>query len=79
MSSAHEGDRILGSLGSADGKGLVRMQHRLESDVGDVWSALTDPARLAVWYGEGRTAVGRRIPRTALFQRLGGNRANRGV
>jgi uncharacterized protein YndB with AHSA1/START domain len=52
MSNAHDGDRILGSLGSSDGKGSVRMQDRLESAIGEVWSALTDPVRLAVWYGE---------------------------
>ena len=52
MSNAYEGDRILGSLGTSKGKGLVRMQDRLDSVIGEVWSALTDPARLAVWYGE---------------------------
>ena len=24
----------------------------LDTDIGDVWSALTDPSRLARWYGE---------------------------
>jgi uncharacterized protein YndB with AHSA1/START domain len=51
-SSAQPGSRILGSLGSANGKGVVRMQDRLNSAIHDVWSALTDPARLASWYGE---------------------------
>lgn len=46
------GRRILGSLGSADGKGVVRMEDRLDSDLDDVWSALSDPSRLARWYGE---------------------------
>ena len=46
------GGRILGRLGSAEGKGVVRMQDRLGTGIGDVWSALTDPARLARWYGE---------------------------
>ena len=46
------GGRILGSLGSADGKGVVRMQDRFDTDIDDVWSALTDPSRLARWYGE---------------------------
>ena len=46
------GGRILGSLGSADGKGVVRMEDRFDTDIGDVWSALTDPSRLARWYGE---------------------------
>ncbi len=44
--------RILGSLRSADGKGVVRMEDRFDTDVEDVWSALTDPSRLARWYGE---------------------------
>ena len=46
------GGRILGSLGSADGKGVVRMEDRFDTGIDDVWSALTDPARLARWYGE---------------------------
>ena len=46
------GGRILGRLGSAEGKGVVRMQDRFDTDIGDVWSALTDPARLARWYGQ---------------------------
>ncbi len=44
--------RILGRLSSADGKGVVRMQDRFDTDVDDVWSAVTEPARLARWYGE---------------------------
>jgi len=51
-SNAREGGRILGSLGSAEGKGIVRMEDRFDSDIDDVWSALTDPSRLARWYGE---------------------------
>src|SRR6478609_6786353 len=51
-SNARGGVRILGSLGSADGKGIVRMEDRFDTDADDVWSALTDPARLARWYGE---------------------------
>ena len=44
--------RILGSLRSADGKGVVRMEDRYDTDVDDLWSALTDPGRLACWMGE---------------------------
>jgi len=51
-SNADAGNRILGSLRSADGKGVVRMQDRFDTDTGDLWSALTDPSRLARWYGE---------------------------
>jgi uncharacterized protein YndB with AHSA1/START domain len=46
------GHRILGSLRSADGKGIVRMQDRFDTDIDDLWSALTDPVRLARWLGE---------------------------
>ena len=45
------GPKILGSLRSADGKGVVRMEDRVYTDIEDVWSALTDPSRLALWYG----------------------------
>ena len=44
--------RILGSLRSVDGKGAVRMQDRYDTDVEDLWAALTDPERLARWIGE---------------------------
>jgi uncharacterized protein YndB with AHSA1/START domain len=51
-SEARGGARVLGSLGSADGKGVVRLQDRLDAGIEDVWSALTDPVRLGRWYGE---------------------------
>ena len=51
-SNAISGGRILGSLHSADGKGVVRMEYRVDADIDDVWSALTEPSRLARWYGE---------------------------
>jgi uncharacterized protein YndB with AHSA1/START domain len=51
-SNARPGARILGSLRSADGKGIVRMQDRFDTDIDDVWSAFTDPRRLARWIGE---------------------------
>jgi uncharacterized protein YndB with AHSA1/START domain len=51
-SNARGGSRILGSLRSADGKGVVRMEDRFDTDIDDVWSALTDPVRLARWLGE---------------------------
>ena len=46
------GTRILGSLRSADGKGVVRVEDRYDTDIDDLWSALTDPGRLARWYGQ---------------------------
>jgi len=51
-SNARPGTRILGSLRSADGKGVVRMEDRFDADIANLWSALTDPARLARWMGE---------------------------
>jgi uncharacterized protein YndB with AHSA1/START domain len=51
-SNAREGTRILGSLRSADGTGVVRIEDRYETDIDDLWSALTEPRRLARWYGE---------------------------
>jgi uncharacterized protein YndB with AHSA1/START domain len=51
-SNGREEGRILGSLGSAEGKGIVRMEDRFDTDIDNVWSALTDPSRLAGWYGE---------------------------
>jgi len=52
MTSNGGGIRILGTLRSADGKGVVRMQDRFDTDIDDLWSALTDPGRLARWYGQ---------------------------
>jgi hypothetical protein len=46
------GVRVLGSLGSADGFGTVRIEDRFDTDIDEVWSALTEPERLARWYGE---------------------------
>jgi uncharacterized protein YndB with AHSA1/START domain len=43
---------VLGSLHSVDGEGVVRMEDRLDTGIDDLWGALTDPQRLAHWYGE---------------------------
>jgi uncharacterized protein YndB with AHSA1/START domain len=51
-SNAQPGARILGSLRSADGTGIVRIEARYDTDIDDLWSALTDPRRLARWYGQ---------------------------
>jgi uncharacterized protein YndB with AHSA1/START domain len=50
--NARPGPRILGSLRSADGKGVVRMQDRFDTGITDLWPALTDPRRLARWIGD---------------------------
>ncbi len=44
--------RTLGTLRAADGKGIVRLEDRFDTDIDDLWSALTDPLRLARWLGE---------------------------
>ena len=44
--------RIVGSVRSADGRGIVRMEDVFGTDIDDLWSALTDPHRLARWLGE---------------------------
>ena len=46
------GTRILGYLRSAEGTGVVRIEDRYDTDISDLWSALTDPGRLARWYGQ---------------------------
>jgi uncharacterized protein YndB with AHSA1/START domain len=51
-SNTPAGDRILGSLRSADGKGVVRIEDRYDAGIDDLWRALTDPRRLARWYGQ---------------------------
>jgi hypothetical protein len=43
---------IKATLHSAGGVGVVRLKVQYESDIKDLWSALTTPQRLAHWYGE---------------------------
>jgi uncharacterized protein YndB with AHSA1/START domain len=43
---------LVGSLHAVDGKAVVRMEDRLSTDADDLWSALTDPQRLARWIVE---------------------------
>jgi uncharacterized protein YndB with AHSA1/START domain len=54
-SNARPGTRILGSLRAADGKGVVGVvgvEDRYDTDIDDLWAAITDPSRLARWFGE---------------------------
>jgi uncharacterized protein YndB with AHSA1/START domain len=51
-SNAPGGNRILGSLRAVDGVGVVRIEDRYDTDINDLWSAITDPARLARWHGQ---------------------------
>lgn len=43
---------VLGSLHSVNGEGVVRMEAHLNAGIEDVWIALTDPPRLAEWFGD---------------------------
>jgi uncharacterized protein YndB with AHSA1/START domain len=40
---------LVGSLRAVDGKAVVRMEDVFDTDIDDLWSALTDPQRLARW------------------------------
>jgi uncharacterized protein YndB with AHSA1/START domain len=51
-SNASPASRLLGSLRSADGRGVVRIEDRYDTEIDDLWSAITDPARIARWYGQ---------------------------
>jgi len=44
--------RVLGILRSADGKGVVRIEDRFDTDIDDLWSTITEPDRLARWLGD---------------------------
>lgn len=44
--------RILGELRTASGAGVAHIEDRFDTGVDDLWTALTDPARLARWLGE---------------------------
>ena len=44
--------RVLGTLRAADGTGVVRLEDRFDTAMDDLWSALTDPRRIARWLGE---------------------------
>ena len=43
---------ILGTLRQAAGVGVVRIEDRYDTDIDDLWSAITDPDRLARWHGQ---------------------------
>ena len=43
---------VVGTLRSVDGAGVVRMEDRYDTDIDDLWSALTEPQRLARWIAD---------------------------
>ena len=42
----------LGSLHTVDGEGVVRIEDVFDTGIDDLWAALTEPGRLAHWFGE---------------------------
>lgn len=63
-SDTGRGSRIIGSLRRLDdGKGAVTMEDFYDTDIDDLWSAVTDPDRLARWLAtvEGELRLGGRI------------------
>ena len=61
MSNGTRADtHVVGTLGSVDGAGVVRMEDHYDTGIDDLWSALTDPQRLARWIAdvEGDLRVG---------------------
>lgn len=52
--------RVIGSLRTTDGKGVVRMDDRFDTNIDEVWRAFTERDRLARWLGdfEGDLRVG---------------------
>lgn len=43
---------LTGSVRAVDGKAAVRMEDSFDTDIEDLWSAITDPERLARWIGK---------------------------
>jgi uncharacterized protein YndB with AHSA1/START domain len=44
--------RLVGSLRAVDGKAVVRMEDTFDTGIDDLWSAITEPERLARWIGK---------------------------
>ena len=49
MSNASASPKILGSLREENGTGTVHVEDVYNTDIDDLWSAITQPARLARW------------------------------
>jgi uncharacterized protein YndB with AHSA1/START domain len=53
MTSIRERTRIVGRLRrTTDGKGAVQLEDLYDTNIDDLWSALTDPRRLGRWIAE---------------------------
>jgi len=59
----------------------VRVEDRYDTDIDDLWSALTDPGRLVRWYGqvEGDLRLGGAVPPARGRRRRGRHRARGSV
>jgi len=44
--------RILAASDQQMAQGVVRIEYRCDTDIDDLWSAITEPGRLARWYGQ---------------------------
>jgi uncharacterized protein YndB with AHSA1/START domain len=44
--------RILGNLRKENGAGVVHVEDVYDTDINDLWSAITEPARLARWLAQ---------------------------
>jgi uncharacterized protein YndB with AHSA1/START domain len=53
MTIENSGARVLGSLRRMpDGRGAVRVEDLYDTDIDNLWSAVTEPERLRNWIGE---------------------------
>ena len=50
--STRSGSGVVGTLRAVDGKGVVRMEAAYDTDIQDLWTALTDPQRLSRWIAD---------------------------
>jgi uncharacterized protein YndB with AHSA1/START domain len=46
------GTGVVGTMRAVDGRGVVRMEDTYDTDIEDLWTALTDPQRLSRWIAE---------------------------
>jgi uncharacterized protein YndB with AHSA1/START domain len=54
MSESTRVTSVVGTLRKQDGRGVVRMEDRYDTDIDDLWAAVTDPERLARWIADVR-------------------------
>jgi uncharacterized protein YndB with AHSA1/START domain len=65
MSNDTQADKhVVGTLRSVDGTGVVRMEDRYDTGIDDLWSALTEPHRLARWIADVEATSGSAVNST---------------